>query len=123
MPEVKIILVDDTSYSYIDEPFIKDSITDWEEVSIEDLKNLSEYKRYFPKPPNGYTYVIMVKNFLTVKEAFTSIKDMIEKAKIDMEKEKHKKEEINRKRQETKRKRQEEKERKELERLKEKYAT
>lgn len=123
MPEVKILLVSDNNPFYIDDPFIKDSITDWEEVSHEDLQNLGKYKQYFPKLPDGYKYSILVKNFLPVKEAFTSIADVIEKAKKEAEKETAKREAANRKRQETKRKKQEAKERAELERLKEKYAT
>ena len=125
MPEVKILLVEDyRGYdNYLDDPFIKDSIVDWEEISQEDLNNLVKYKDYFPKPPTYFRYVILIKNFLPVKEAFTSLTDVIEKAKIEAEKETQKKEEANRKRQETRRKNQEAKEKAELERLKEKYAT
>ena len=124
MPEAKIVLVNETYNRYYRSyvpTHILDSITDWEEVTEEELSLLRRYISRLPLPGENLSYLLLVKDDKPIHRKINSIRKLIEEEKEKEVKEKRKKEETNRKRQETKRKNQEEKEQKELERLKKKY--
>ena len=127
MPEVKIVLASEAyeeDYgNYYHRAEIKGTISDWEEISEEELTWLRKYIHEIPTPWKFWHYIILVKDDVPVMARLDSIKGFIKDEKKKQEEKRLAKEEINRKRQETKRKRQEEKELKELERLKEKYAS
>lgn len=125
MPEAKILLATDSfdDYSHYYSSQLAGSITDWEEVTEEELGWLRSHLRQLPPPRYSLHYVLVVKDSETLQFRIQSIKQLIEEEKEKQEKERAKREEINRRRQETKRRNKEEKERKLLEELSKKYAS
>jgi hypothetical protein len=123
MPEAKILLATDSfdDYSHYYSSQLAGSITDWEEVTEEELDWLRSHLRQLPSPRCGLHYVLVVKDSETLQYRIQSIRLLIKEEKEKQEKERARREEINQRRQETKRKNKEEKERKLLEQLKGKY--
>jgi hypothetical protein len=122
MPGVKIIL----GTEYI-EPWnttiLLDSITDWEEISEEELKVLRENIYRITTWPTGLYPTILVKDEVPVSIRIECIKEKI-KEEIESRRERERKnKEVQEKRMETKQRNKEEKERKMLEQLKVKYGT
>ena len=120
MPEVKIIL----GTEYVDPwntTIILDSITDWEEISGEELEYLKENIYKISTWPSGLYPTILVKDEIPVSNRIESIREKI-KEELNKKKEQAiKNKEAQEKRIATKLRNQEEKERKMLEKLKGKY--
>ena len=117
MAHVKLVLSTDYCDDYHSHEYISQSITDWDEVTEEELIFLvSNYKKLSLWKP--YTYpILLIKNSTPVEELLVNIKDLMAK---QLEESKKRKAAVE-KAQETKRKNKEEKERKLLEELKGKY--
>jgi len=123
MREAKILLATNSSgdqFNYYRSELIG-GITDWEEVTEEELSWLRQYLPTLKPPLYGFHYILIVKDEQTIQFHLESIRKLVIAEKERQDKEKAKKEEINKRRQETRRKNQEEKERKLLEQLKGKY--
>jgi hypothetical protein len=120
MPEVKIIL----GTEYVDPwntTILLDSITDWEEVTDEELEYLQHNLYKITTWPTGLFPTILVKDVVPISIRIESIKNKI-KEDLEHKKEKERRnKEAQEKRLATKQKNKEEKERKLLEQLKGKY--
>ena len=122
MPQVKLILVErkyafDLEYEY----FILDSVvTDWDEISDENLNWLQQNKHKF-KTPKGYWYALLIKPELTVNNELVSLQEFVDNERKNLEEAERKKKEATRKRKETMEKNKREKELKLLKELESKY--
>lgn len=83
MPHVKILFVKENS-SYDNDDYLQtsaivmDSITDWEEITQEELNLLYNYRYSFSGfSKNGYNTVILVKDEQPVVERISSIKEWL----------------------------------------------
>ncbi len=124
MPNVRLLLFTDSSgdqFRYYSSE-LAGVITEWEEVTDEELEWLTTHIRKLDAP-YGLHYVLVVEDLATTKYHIESIRQFVEEEKAKKEAEEAKRLERNRKIAETKKRNKEEKERKLLEQLKEKYGT
>jgi L-lactate utilization protein LutC len=124
MPRVRLLLFTNSSgdqFRYYSSE-LAGVITEWEEVTDEELEWLTTHIRKL-EAPYGLHYVLVVEDLATTKYHIDSIRQFVEEEKTKQEAEENKRKERARKTAETKRKNKEEKERKLLEQLKEKYGT
>ncbi|MFA5153574.1 MAG: hypothetical protein WC554_13505 [Clostridia bacterium] len=122
MPQVKIIL----GTEYVDPwntTILLDSITDWEEISDDELVFLRENIYRISTWPSGLYPTILVKDELPVSIRIESIREKIKEELSRKREQERKNEEANEKRIATKQKNKEEKEKKILEELKAKYGS
>ena len=122
MPQVKLLLVE-RGYDIETEDFIyqiDNIVTDWDEISSEDLNWLQQNKHKF-KTPKGYWYALLIKPELTVNNELVSLQEFVDNERKNLEKAEHKKKEATRKRKETMEKNKREKEVELLKELESKY--
>lgn len=124
MPLVRMFLFTNSSgdqYRYYNSE-LAGMVTEWEEISDEELSWLIKYIREL-EAPYGLHYVLVIQDEATVNYHFDSIRELIdaEKAKIEAEEEKRKARAA--KAAETKKRNLELKERKMLEKLQGKYGS
>lgn len=100
MPQVKIVLMQTVDADYYSTQIVRDSITDWEEVSDEDLKLLQDNLRSVVKVNSAfydYEPVLILKDQKPVFEHVATIREAIEqqraKREADAEKRRQKKRE------------------------------
>lgn len=123
MPEVKLLLCttdSGDSWRYSPGEFVG-AITDWEEITEEELFWLSKNLGKLPEPAYCLHYLLVVKDERTIKYRVESIRKFVEEEKVKQDAEQIKRDESNRKCKETARRNKEEKERKMLEQLSKKY--
>jgi hypothetical protein len=124
MPKVRLLLFTNSSgdqFRYFSSE-LAGVITEWEEVTDEELEWLTTHIRKL-EAPFGLHYVLVVEDLANTKYHIDSIRHFVEEEKTKQEAEEAKKQEINKKRAETKRRNKEAKEKAELERLQKKYGS
>jgi len=124
MQEVRMLLFTNSSgdsWRYY-ESELAGIVTEWEEITDEELEWLTKYIREL-EAPYGLHYVLVVRDYTSAKYHIDSIRHLIDEEKTRIEAEEIKRKERAIRTAETKRKNKEEKERKMLEQLKAKYAS
>lgn len=90
---VKIVLLQETSDDYYSQKIIRDSISDWEEVSDADFQFLQKHLHSVFPYKNGFTPMIIVKDETPISNRISQIKDLLDKEKARHEAEKAKRDE------------------------------
>lgn len=83
LKRVKVLLVqdqyDDDRYSY---GILRDSVSEWEEISDEDFKYIQDnFHRSLLRPPNGFRYTLLVDDDTLCSNVMISIKKAIKDSK------------------------------------------
>lgn len=121
MPQVKIMYVERGYSDYEDSYDIKESITDWEEITDEELKFLKQYKYSLIPGYEGYIPLIFVKDKEPVAFRLTELRELLEKEKAAQEEKKRVIEEEKKKKESADKEKKEKRERTMLKKLQEKY--
>lgn len=90
---VKILLVQETSDDYYSQKIIRDSISDWEEISDEDFRFLEKNLHSVFPTPSGFTPMLVVKDDKSVVTRIAQIKESLDKEKARRDAEQAKREE------------------------------
>lgn len=99
---VKILLMQETSDDYYSQKLIRDSISDWEEVSDEDFQFLHKHLHSIFPYSNGFTPMLMVKDDKPLVARIAQIKQVLDREKAKQDAERAKREEAKRAREKAK---------------------
>lgn len=91
--QVKIVLMQDVSDDYYSQKIIRDSISDWEEVSDDDFRFLQDnlFRIFRDIGQHGYAPTLLVKDDQPITARIKQIRDAIEKQRRVEQEEKEKK--------------------------------
>jgi len=93
---VKILLMQETSDDYYSQKIIRDSISDWEEISDEDFQFLQKHLASIFPYNNGFMPLLMVKDDKPVLSRIEQIKKVLDREKEKQDAERAKREESKR---------------------------
>jgi proline racemase len=85
MPDVKILAVYDSDTDYGSSAVIVDSISDWEHITDEELRQLMKWHHHLKMPHNRHS-VVIVKDDVPIQVRLNSVRGFIQQQEAEQEK-------------------------------------